>query len=324
MNQVGSGAAALDGGAVPRALGERAGAETRRIWLGIAWGMAAALTTAGWWVMTRLGVSHSLDQYDLTALRFGISGLLLLPVLWAHRRAVGRVSPWLLAVIAIGAGAPFAPVNGTGLTFASAGNGGAIMPGMLPLFAALLSVAVLGERVSVPRRWGLAIIVGGIAAIAGHGLTAGLTATPGHALFLLGALLWAAFSVALRRSGLAPLPAVAVVCVASLVGYVPSYMAVAGTAMAAAPWEEILPQALFQGILSPLTALCFANAVVLLGAARSAVFGALVPVLATVLGALALAEMPSLLESVGVVAVSAGAYLAAGATLRWRRGARRN
>ena len=58
---------------------------------GTAWGSAAAALTAGWWVFTRHGVTTSFDQYDVAALRFAASGLLLLPVLfWWGRRPAGR------------------------------------------------------------------------------------------------------------------------------------------------------------------------------------------------------------------------------------------
>ena len=48
---------------------------------GAVFGLAAASIWAGWSAMTRLAVSTSLDAWDIPALRFGVAGLLLSPIL---------------------------------------------------------------------------------------------------------------------------------------------------------------------------------------------------------------------------------------------------
>ncbi|HSK41576.1 MAG TPA: DMT family transporter [Arenibaculum sp.] len=284
---------------------------TRRELHGIAWGLAAAMLTAGWWVMTRLGVTTTLDQYDVAALRFATSGLLMLPVLWRCRREIAAVRPSLLAVMVLCAGIPYSLVAGTGLRFASAANGGALVSGMMPLFAAVLSTLVLKENIGPGRCLGLGIVVAGVLGIGGAA-AASATALP---LFILASLMWASFTIVLRRTNLAPFAAVSFVCCVSGAVYVPSYLMLSDQPMAlTVPLSDMLPQVLYQGLLSAVVAVyCFARAVMLLGPARASVFGALVPVLACLMGAAFLAEVPTAAEVLSIATIAAGAALASGA-----------
>lgn len=279
---------------------------------GILWGLGATAIWSGWWVATRSSVTGGLAGPDLAALRFGIAGMLLWPVLWRHRAQLVRVPPALLLVMAAGSGAPYALVAALGLTFASAGNGGALTLGMLPVFTAALSALVLDERIGRRRTAGTLVIAVGALTIIGPGLgTAG--AWPGHLLFVLGAAMWSGFTVAMRRSGLGPITATAVVCVFSLVGYLPIYLTVVGPAnLLGAPAREIALQSVFQGGLSAIGAMyCYCQAIARLGTTRTATFAALVPVLATLLGVAVLAESPSTVEIVGVALLSLGIHVAA-------------
>jgi drug/metabolite transporter (DMT)-like permease len=83
-----------------------------------AFGFAAVSIWASWSVVTRLAVTTSPDAWDIVALRFGVAGLLLSPVLAQRRLARDRLG-WLgLAVVIAGTGAPYALVAAVGLRFA--------------------------------------------------------------------------------------------------------------------------------------------------------------------------------------------------------------
>jgi drug/metabolite transporter (DMT)-like permease len=77
---------------------------------GIAVGLMAASIGALYTVFARWGISHGLSSPDLTVLRFGVAGLLTLPILaLAVRRDIKQFTlrwrVWLL--VAILAGTPF-------------------------------------------------------------------------------------------------------------------------------------------------------------------------------------------------------------------------
>jgi drug/metabolite transporter (DMT)-like permease len=106
-----------------------------------------------------------------------------------------------------------------------------------------------------------------------------------------------------------------------MVLYMPGYVLLAGAQLAAAPWREIVIQGVFQGVLSAVVALLlYTRAVAILGAARGAVFAALVPTFSLLLAIPLLHELPTQLQLTGVVLVTAGMVFALGLNdpAKWR------
>jgi drug/metabolite transporter (DMT)-like permease len=116
-----------------------------------AFGFAAGSIWASWSVITRLAVTTGLDASDIAALRFGVAGLLLSPVLVRRGLARDRLGWRQLAGIIAGLGAPYALVAAGGLHFAPASDQGALNPGCMPLFVAPIAAIVLGEKLSTTR-----------------------------------------------------------------------------------------------------------------------------------------------------------------------------
>jgi drug/metabolite transporter (DMT)-like permease len=292
---------------------------------GAVFGVAAASIWAGWSAVTRLAVTTSLDAWDIAALRFGVAGLLLSPVLVQRGFARDRLG-WLgLAVIIAGLGAPYVLVAAHGLRFAPAYDQGALNPGCMPLFVALIAAIVLGEKPSTARKLGLLLIMAGALVILGWHAATGSAAwsgsrTLGDALFLLAALLSACFTVIMRQAKLDPLHAAALVSTGSLVIYLPIYLALYGTGLARMPLADLAVQAIFQGVLVTIVSLLlYGRAIAILGASGGAAFGGLVPALSALFAIPLLGEWPNETDWVGIVVISGGVYLASGGPLG-RRG----
>src|ERR1700757_2218784 len=118
----------------------------------------------------RLGVTTNLDAWDIPALRFGVAGLILSPILLRRGLARDRLGWPGLAGIIVGQGAPYVLVAALGLGFAPAAELGALSPGCMPLFVALIAAMIVGEKPSTPQKYGLSVIlVGALIIIAGHG-----------------------------------------------------------------------------------------------------------------------------------------------------------
>jgi drug/metabolite transporter (DMT)-like permease len=272
---------------------------------------------ASWSVITRLTVTASLDACDITALRFGVAGVLLVPVLIRRGLALDHLG-WLgLAVLIAGQGAPYVLVAALGLRFAPARDGGALNPGCMPLFVALIAAFVLAEKLSTARKFGLALILAGALGIVGSN-AANWSASRifGDALFLCAAFLSASFTVAIRQAKLDPLHTAALVSTASLAIYLPLYLASQEIRLPQMPLADFVTQALFQGVLVTIIGvILYGRAVAILGASAAAAFGALVPALSALFAIPLLREWPSETEWLAIVLISAGVYLAGDAPL---------
>src|SRR5215472_15274998 len=138
---------------------------------GSLFGFAAVSIWVGWSAMTRLAVTTSLDAWDIPALRFGVAGLLLSPILVRRGIALDRLG-WLgLGGLIVGTGAPYALVVAVGLRLAPAYDAGALNPGCMPLFVALIAAIVLREKASKAQKFGFSLILSGaLIIIGGHGM----------------------------------------------------------------------------------------------------------------------------------------------------------
>ena len=116
---------------------------------GSLYGLAAVSIWASWIVAARLGLKTSLTPWDITAIRFGVAGLILLPYLLKKGLAVDRLG-WLgLAAIVLGGGTPMVLVSYAGLLFAPAAHAASLYTALIPVLVAILAAVVLGEPFTV-------------------------------------------------------------------------------------------------------------------------------------------------------------------------------
>jgi drug/metabolite transporter (DMT)-like permease len=288
-------------------------------------GIGVASIWASWSAMTRFAVTSSFDPWDIALLRYGLAGLLLAPVVARQGVARDRLG-WLgLVAIVAGAGAPYAFVAASALRLAPVAELSALNPACIPLFVAAIAFAFARERVSFAQSAGLILIVAGavlliVANAADTGTSWSSSRAFGAMLSLLAALMWADFTVVVRRAGLDALHAVALVSVGSLAIYLPVYLAWHGAAFVRVPLTELAFQAIFQGVLVTIVSLLlYGRAVALLGAAGGAAFGALVPALSALVAIPLLGEWPNAIDWLAIVLVSGGVYLTSGGPIAHRR-----
>jgi drug/metabolite transporter (DMT)-like permease len=292
--------------------------------VGILWALLTVVIWSAWPAYTRLSVIHTLTPQDLVALRYAVGGAILVPVLIRHARAMPHGGWRQGLVLAFFQGAPLALLVTFGVRYAPAGHMAALSPGLLPMFAAVIGAVFLGERLSLLRSIGVALIAAGALAMAGQslgGLASGVW--KGDLLFVCAGLMGSIYAVRMRRSGLSAISGAALIGVYSMLFYLPLYGALwlESGGLRSAPALELAFQALYQGLLMGAVSLfSLSRAIVILGASRAAAFISLVPVLGTIIGALVLGERPSLTEWLAVAAISLGVLLAAGLVHR-RNGA---
>jgi drug/metabolite transporter (DMT)-like permease len=299
-------------------LANNAEPERRTFAIGIFYGFLVVIMWSAWVVATRFAVTTQLSPYDVAFIRYLVASLFLLPIIFRNGLALSKLGLGLTALMVCGAGLPFLIMSSTGMKFAPASAAGSVMIGTMPLFVALLSAVFDGERFSVVRKVGFAVVVIGVIFIASEGFAQFQTgAWRGYPFFLFAAVLWAGYTMAFRRAGIGPWHAAALINTYSLVAFAPIYLLAMEPHLMNAAISEVVLQAVMQGIVSAIAGLYFyGQAIRRLGASRAAVITSLTPVAAAMLGLVLLDEAPSGVTWAGIAFVSAGVALASGGLSR--------
>ena len=288
---------------------------------GSLYGLATVSIWVSWIVAARLGLRTSLTPWDITAIRCGVSGLILLPYLLKVGVPVARLGALGLAAIVLGGGAPMVLVAYAGLQFAPAAHAASLFTALIPLLVAILAAVVLDETFTLAKQIGLALIViGAFLIVGGAGGTIGSRQNIGHALFIGAAMLWACYTVAMRKARLDGLHTAAIAAVGSLITFVPVYAIVSGTSLFNAPWRDVALQAFVQGLLTPIISYwLYGRAVSILGASSGSAFAALSPAMTALVSIPLLGEWPATSDCIAILLISGGVYVASGGLASARR-----
>jgi drug/metabolite transporter (DMT)-like permease len=286
-----------------------AGRGRRNAIVGIACRIGAALFWAAGFVAARHGISAGFLPADIVLHRFVWAGFLFLPFLVrAGLQDLGGVGWGRSALLTVTGGPPFAHFSYAGFLFVPLAHGAVIQPSCAALGGLALATLLLKEKLPARRAAGAAIIIAGLAVIGGEALASiGRHGVAGDLSFATAGLLFATFSTLLRRWNIAPMRAVAVTSVLSLLD-IPVHWLLFGFAnMIELGLAENLLQAVVQGIFGGAGAVyLFTRSVVLLGAGRASVIPSLVPGFALLIGFLVLGEVPSAFALVGFAIVLIG------------------
>lgn len=273
---------------------------------GVLCGLASVLLFSSFTLASRLGLSSSLTLTDIAALRFGIGGMLMLPVLLRYGLAGVR---WRdAALLAVLGGLGFALAAYTGFALAPAAHGAVLLHGTLPLTTLVLMCVFAPQQRKAAQKLGTAIIAAGIVLMAFDSWTlASGRQLIGDGFLLLASLLWSAYGVVSRRLGLPPAQGAAIVAVFSMCAFLPVYAFLPGKGLLLVQPHELLLQAVVQGVLiGAVSIFVYTRAVATLGPATTALFTAAVPCITTLAAIPLLAEWPSRTGLLGVAAVTGG------------------
>jgi len=296
---------------------ERTTAEYAR---GALFGLAAVLIWAGNIVAASVGLRSSLTPWDISAIRFGVAGLVLMPYLMGSGLAVDRLG-WIGLVALVLGGAPTVLLANAGLLFAPASHAGALFPGVMPLVVAVLSAAILNETFTFQKKAGFFVIATGVVVMVSvNGATIGTSQNIGHLLFLASAFAFACYTVAMRKARLDGLHAAAISAVGSMLIYLPPYAMVAGASIFDARLSAIALQVLVQGLLTAVFSyVLYGIAVSVLGASSGAAFAASCPAMTALMAIPILGEWPASVDWAAIALISIGVYVVSGGPMpRWR------
>lgn len=281
---------------------------------GLSWAVVAITVWSGSLVMLRLGMTTSLNAYDLTALRFGVAAVILAPVALRWGIGTDRLG-WIgLVAIVIAFGAPYVLLISFAMKTAPAAAAGALNPGVMAVASVLLGWLIFGDRIRVVRLTGLLLTISGAVLFT----RAGGAITTGHLILIGTGCMWASYTLIVRHAAIPSLNATAIVAVGSAIFYLPVYFLALPKQVVAAPLTDVLLQAGFQGVLVSVVAIyAFNRSAELLGSVAGATLPALIPVVTLGLGALFLGETVGLGEIASAILIALGlALILVGTPLR--------
>jgi drug/metabolite transporter (DMT)-like permease len=265
---------------------------------------------SGFLVFSRAGMQSGLTPFDLTALRFLVTGALILPfaMAWWPRHLPLHAT---LSMSIFGPGALYSVLMYFGLKDSSAAYGGVFANGTLPIFTILLGF-VFARRVPSGRQLiAVLILVVGAVLIGVPGLrTGGNSVVSAIAFFLAASAVLSIYFVGVKHWQVEPRQALALVSLPNAVLFLPVWFFFLPSTIQDVPWSTVLLQAAFQG-LGPgfLAVILFAISARILGPTPSAGLAAAVPASATLLAIPVLAEIPTGIEWIGIAIVTAGLVL---------------
>lgn len=277
---------------------------------GVLCGIGAAVCWAVGFVSARHGIVVGLSPLVIALHRFLWAGMAFLPFVAAGSFGdLGGVGWGRGITLTILGALPFSILSYSGFLLVPLGHGGVIQPSVAAVAGLLLSWLALKEALPLRRIVGALVIVVGLGVIGAEGLrTMGAHGVFGDLIFVTTGVSFAVFGTLLRQWRITPTRAVAVTSVLSLLGL--AVVPFVFENILAVGLRENLVQAVAQGLIAgPGATFLFTGAVMLLGAGRGVLFTSLVPALTILIGYLALGEVPSGSQLVGLVIVVVGFQL---------------
>ena len=248
---------------------------------------------------------------DVAVIRFAVPLLLLLPFTGKLWPQVKRLKLMDLPLLLLG-GVPFFLLASIGAGLAPTAYVGTVLAGTPGFFVAVLGWLVWRQPLSLKRFAFLCLILAGVVAmLVGQGANLSPELLSGVAILLSASLLWAVYTIALKRSGLSPLGFTLIisffsslVCFALLVsGHIQSNFG-------AFSLQQAMPFILVQGVLVGLLAtIGYSFAVRQLGSSKAAVIGSLSPALTALLAVPVFSEPLTLAITIGIALVISGVIL---------------
>jgi drug/metabolite transporter (DMT)-like permease len=273
-----------------------------------------ALCFGGTWVAGAVAVDAA-PPFTIAAVRFGVASVLLYA--WARltNRPLSRIErrDWpIIGGLGLTAIAGYNWLFLTGLTLAPASDGAIIVPGLAPVFTAVIAGAVIHERLGVRGFIGLAVAAFGLFLVVNP--TGGTTEHRllGDLLFIAGAALWGVYSV-IARVASKRFNAVSASLYGTAFGtvvLVPAALLEGGaSSIAIAPVEALIGIAYLTVFGTVLAFVLLNLGVARIGAARASAFALLVPIVGVLSSVALLDEHLGPLTLVGGIVVLIGLWL---------------
>ena len=260
-----------------------------------------------WLVVSRAGAQSTLNAYDLTAIRYGISAVASLPIVLYYK-------PWRsmslkrIAGLSLLLGPLYILCVYFAFDYAPAAHGGVYMNGAMPAITLFLSFLFLQRKSTSIQLFGVGLIFSGTLLTAAD--VSGLSipgAWRGDLLFIVAAVFFSGYLVVARAWSVTPTQVMLCGSLINAIIFVPIWYWWLPSGLAEADGAQLALQIFYQGLIPGLLGLVLvAVATKNIGPAATSAFIAAVPGLGAVLGAIFLNEVPGTLGWLSLVVLTVG------------------
>ena len=262
---------------------------TKQLYIGIGLAVLATMIWSGNFIVAR-GIADRIPPISLAFYRWATASLIMLPLAWKKFSAEKQVvlqNKGYIFWIALSGITLFNTLVYFAGHYSPAINLALIGTTSSPVFSIVMAAIFLGEKITPLRIVGLLLCIAGIIYLIAQGSWERLMAfhfSDGDILILLAALAFAIYNILVRRkpAGLSPINFLFVVFTAGTLLIFPFFIWEIFNS-AAVKWDmNMLLIIAYLGLgTSVISFLCWNAAISRLGAARTALFGNLIPIFAT-------------------------------------------
>lgn len=260
-----------------------------------------------WLIVSRVANDSGLTVYDLAAMRYGLAGLVAVPLCIYYK-------PWRglrlaqIAILSFILGPVYILTVFSGFLFAPAAHGGIFMNGVLPLFSILSGVFLVRTAPSFRQILGATLILVSAVVLAWDAvITSSDGAWIGDLFFVIGALFFSSYIILSERWKLGAMQIIFCGTVVNAALYIPVWALWLPSGIADAQMGPLLLQAIYQGFVPNLIGLLFiAHASRTIGNGNTSSILAAVPGGGALLGVLILGESLSLISVVALAILTLG------------------
>lgn len=291
---------------------------TKQIYIGIGLAILATIIWSGNFVIAR-GVAQKIPPISLAFYRWATASLIMLPLAWKkfnEEKAVVLQNKKYIFWISLSGITLFNTLVYFAGHYSPAINLALIGTTSSPVMSIIMAAIFLGEKITVQRIIGLLMCIAGIIYLLARGNWNNLMAfhfSDGDILILLAAFTFAVYNIFVRKkpAGLSPVNFLFVIFAAGTLLLLPFFI-----------WEifnsdpviwdtNIVLIILYLGLgTSVISFLCWNAAIARLGAARTALFGNLIPIFASLEAVWFLGEKITMVHIISGITVIAGLVIA--------------
>lgn len=277
--------------------------------LGIFSAICVLIIWSSWLVISRAGALTSLTAFDLAAIRYGVSGLIALPIVLYFKpwrdMTLGRI-----ATVAFLLGPIYVFFIFQGFEYAPASHGGIFMNGLLPIFTFMIAWMWLSEPPTVRQMIASLVIVVGVALTVGDENFDFRQTWPGDVMFIIAAVMFCLYMRVSRLWSIKPLQVVFCSSVVNAVFYVPIWYFFLPSGIAETESSAFWLQFFFQGFVPNFVGLIMiALAARHIGPVATSTAMSVVPATGAIFGLVFLGEKIGVISWVGIAILTLGILL---------------